>query len=176
MTEVSLPALTGPVEVVGAGLIGTSIGLVCRRLGLDVVLRDTSEENVRTATGLGAGRAAGHADRPQLVVVAVPPAALAATVVDALRRTDAVVTDVGSVKAAPLEAVAATVRPAELRRYVGSHPMAGTRGAGRDQGRRQRPRPVAADPGRQRRGGARPARRGADRPRHPDGGGRLRIG
>ncbi|HYH73884.1 MAG TPA: prephenate dehydrogenase [Nocardioides sp.] len=130
MTEVSLPALTGPVEVVGAGLIGTSIGLVCRRLGLDVVLRDTSDENVRTATGLGAGRAAGHADRPQLVVVAVPPAALAATVVDALRRTDAVVTDVGSVKAAPLEAVAATVRPAELRRYVGSHPMAGSERSG----------------------------------------------
>ena len=51
MTDDALPALTGPVEVVGAGLIGTSIALVCRRLGLEVVLRDTSDENVRTATG-----------------------------------------------------------------------------------------------------------------------------
>ncbi|MFM6849257.1 MAG: 3-hydroxyacyl-CoA dehydrogenase NAD-binding domain-containing protein, partial [Terrabacter sp.] len=48
MTE---PSLTGPVEVVGAGLIGTSIALVCRRLGIDVVLRDASEENLRTAHG-----------------------------------------------------------------------------------------------------------------------------
>lgn len=130
MTDDPLPALTGPVEVVGAGLVGTSIALVCRRLGLDVVLRDTSEENVRTATGLGAGRVAARGDRPQLVVVAVPPSAIAATVADALRRTDAVVTDVGSVKAAPLEAVAAQVRPVELRRYVGSHPMAGSERSG----------------------------------------------
>ncbi|MDI4643255.1 hypothetical protein K9U39_20445 [Rhodoblastus acidophilus] len=71
MTEEAPTPLTGPVEVVGTGLIGTSIALVCRRLGLDVVLRDTSAEHVRTATGLGAGRAVTSADRPQLVVVAV---------------------------------------------------------------------------------------------------------
>src|SRR5688500_10140404 len=108
-----LPALVGPIEVVGAGLIGTSVALVCRRLGLEVVLRDTSAKNVRTATGLGAGRAATAADRPQLVVVAVPPVDIAGAVVDALRRTDAVVTDVGSVKSAPLEAVAAKVRASD---------------------------------------------------------------
>ena len=128
--EVALPALTGPVEVVGAGLIGTSVGLVCRRLGIEVVLRDTSAENLRTAHGLGAGRAVTPADRPQLVVVAVPPASSADAIVDALRRTDAVVTDVGSVKAAPLSAVAARVGPAELARYVGSHPMAGSERSG----------------------------------------------
>ena len=129
MTD-DLPALTGPVEVVGAGLIGTSIALVCRRLGLEVVLRDDSAKNVRTATGLGAGRAATPTDRPQLVVVAVPPASIAGAVVDALRRTDAVVTDVGSVKAAPLEAVAAQVAASDLARYVGSHPMAGSERSG----------------------------------------------
>ena len=130
MTEDPLPALTGPVEVVGAGLIGTSIALVCRRLGLEVVLRDTSEENVRTASGLGAGRAVSARDRPQLVVVAVPPAAVADAIVDALRRSDAVVTDVGSVKAAPLAEVSARVGAAELARYVGSHPMAGSERSG----------------------------------------------
>ena len=77
MTDDDLPALTGPVEVVGAGLIGTSIALVCRRLGLDVVLRDTSAKNVRTASGLGAGRPVRATDRPQLVVVAVPPVTIA---------------------------------------------------------------------------------------------------
>jgi len=130
MTERPLPALTGPVEVVGAGLIGASVALVCRRLGLDVVLRDTSAENLRTASGLGAGRAASARERPQLVVVAVPPAAIPDAIVAALGRSDAVVTDVGSVKAAPLAAVAGRVRPAELARYVGSHPMAGSERSG----------------------------------------------
>ena len=130
MTEDALTPLAGPVEVVGTGLIGTSIALVCRRLGLEVVLRDTSAEHLRTATGLGAGRAVSAADRPQLVVVAVPPATIAGAVVDALGRTDAVVTDVGSVKAAPLAAVADRVRARDLARYVGSHPMAGSERSG----------------------------------------------
>jgi prephenate dehydrogenase len=130
MTDDDLPALTGPVEVVGAGLIGTSIALVCSRLGIEVVLRDTAEENVRTAHGLGAGRAARPEDRPQLVVVAVPPAVVGDVIVDALARTDAVVTDVGSVKAAPSEEVARRVGPDDLGRYVGSHPMAGSERSG----------------------------------------------
>ncbi len=130
MTDDDLPALTGPVEVVGAGLIGTSIALVCSRLGIEVVLRDTSAENLRTAHGLGAGRVARPDDRPQLVVVAVPPAAVGDAIVDALSRTGAVVTDVGSVKAAPFEEVAGRVGPADLARYVGSHPMAGSERSG----------------------------------------------
>ncbi len=121
---------TGPVEVVGAGLIGTSIALVCSRLGIEVVLRDTSGENLRTAHGLGAGRVATPDDRPQLVVVAVPPASVGDAIVDALSRTAAVVTDVGSVKAAPFEEVAGRVGPDDLARYVGSHPMAGSERSG----------------------------------------------
>src|SRR5690349_761812 len=130
MTDDDLPALTGPVEVVGAGLIGTSIALVCSRLGIEVVLRDTSEENLRTAHGLGAGRVATPDDRPQLVVVAVPPASVGDAIVDALSRTGAVVTDVGSVKAAPFEEVADRVGADQLARYVGSHPMAGSERSG----------------------------------------------
>ena len=74
------PALSGPVEVVGAGLVGTSIALACRAAGLDVILTDVSEDNLRTASGLGAGRPKAQGDRPQLVVIAVPP--------DHLRRLD----------------------------------------------------------------------------------------
>ncbi len=130
MTDDSPAVLTGPVEIVGTGLIGTSVALVCRRIGLEVVLRDTSAEHLRTASGLGAGRPARAGDGPQLVVVAVPPASVGAAVADALRRTDAVVTDVGSVKAAPLEQVAQWVDADQLRRYVGSHPMAGSERSG----------------------------------------------
>ncbi|QZY30590.1 prephenate dehydrogenase [Nocardioides coralli] len=121
--------LRGPVEVVGAGLLGTSIGLACRRAGVQALLRDTSAENLRTATGLGAGRVTAEGDRPQLVVVAVPPDQLGSEVVAALRRTDAVVTDVGSIKSAPLQVVAGEVA-ALAGRYVGGHPMAGSERSG----------------------------------------------
>src|SRR6478609_9925663 len=91
--------LRGPVEVVGAGLLGTSVALACRRAGLEVLLTDLSADHVRTASALGAGRPRTPADRPQLVVVAVPPDHLGTAIADALRASDAVVTDVGSVKA-----------------------------------------------------------------------------
>ena len=126
MSEPSL----GLVEVVGAGLLGTSIGLACRRAGIEVVLSDVSAEHVRTASGLGAGRSRSADDRPSLVVVAVPPAHLAAAITDALQNTQAVVTDVGSVKGRPLTDVVRRVDPAQLRRYVGSHPMAGSERSG----------------------------------------------
>lgn len=121
--------LTGPVEVVGAGLLGTSIGLACRRGGLEVLLTDLSDEHVRTASGLGAGRARRPEDRPQLVVVAVPPDHVGEAVVAALAASDAVVTDVGSVKGEPLRAVAEGAGPA-VARYVGGHPMAGSERSG----------------------------------------------
>lgn len=120
--------LTGPVEVIGTGLLGTSIALACRQAGLEVLLTDASAEHVRTATGLGAGRPRVPADRPQLIVVAVPPAFLGRVIGDALAADpDAIVTDVGSVKGAPLAEVA--VLPG-AERYVGGHPMAGSERSG----------------------------------------------
>jgi prephenate dehydrogenase len=121
--------LDGPVLVVGAGLLGTSIGLALRGQGVDVALRDVSQENLRIATGLGAGNTDASAVRPRLVVVAVPPDHLGEQVAEALRDTDAVVTDVGSVKSAPLAEVR-RLAPEGLRRYVGSHPMAGSERSG----------------------------------------------
>ena len=121
--------LSGPVHVVGAGLLGTSIGLALRARDVDVLLRDVDEKNLRIAAGLGAGSVTGDSE-PQLVVVAVPPDHLAAEIADALRSSAAVVTDVGSVKSAPLTAVRRLVPPEALVRYVGSHPMAGSERSG----------------------------------------------
>ncbi|MFC7501726.1 prephenate dehydrogenase [Nocardioides sp. CPCC 206347] len=122
-------ALTGPVEIIGTGLIGTSIALACRRAGLEVLLTDAAPDHVRTASGLGAGRPREVSDVPQLVVVAVPPDALGGAIRLTLDAAgpDTIVTDVGSVKGAPLDAVAS--HPA-VSRYVGSHPMAGTEHSG----------------------------------------------
>jgi prephenate dehydrogenase len=115
---------------VGAGLLGTSVGLALRKAGLEVLLSDRATEHVRTATGLGAGRpydATAAAD-VQLVVVAVPPDHLGPQVLAALAAGDAVVTDVGSIKGQPLAEVRAA--GADARRYVGSHPMAGSERSG----------------------------------------------
>ena len=123
--------LTGPVRVVGAGLLGTSIGLALRRRGIDVLLRDVNPRNVEIAGSLGAGVAEGVAEGGvQLVVVAVPPDHLADEIVAALTGSDAFVTDVGSVKGAPLREVAGRVDADQLVRYVGSHPMAGSERSG----------------------------------------------
>ena len=124
---------TGTVRIVGAGLLGSSIGHALVALGVDVVLADASRSALRLALDYGAGRAEAADDRPGLVVVAVPPDA-AADVVAAELATwpDATVTDVASVK----RGVLAELRTAgaEIERYVGSHPMAG----------RERGGPVAA--------------------------------
>ena len=120
--------LPEPVLVVGAGLIGTSVGLALRQRDVDVRLADHDPANLAAAVELGAGDAT-EPDRVGLVVAAVPPDHLGDAVVDALRRWDGVVvTDVGSVKTAPLEHVHASgVDPS---RYVGSHPMAGSERSG----------------------------------------------
>lgn len=127
-----LPALTGPVLVVGAGLVGTSVALALVEAGVEVLLSDHHPENVRTASGLGAGRSAESRPGAEigLVVVAVPPDALGGVVAEALQRHPrAVVTDVGSVKTQPLLEVTAADRDV-VHRYVGSHPMAGSERSG----------------------------------------------
>jgi len=123
------PSLHGPVLVVGAGLMGTSVGLALRRRGVPVLLDDADPRIARVAVSVGAGDTPNSQSAPQLVVVAVPPDHLGGSVVDALRRwPDAAVTDVGSVKVKPLtEVLAAGVA---TQRYVGGHPMAGSERSG----------------------------------------------
>ncbi|GGR73571.1 prephenate dehydrogenase [Nocardioides luteus] len=125
-----LSTLTGPVEIIGVGLLGTSVALACSSAGIEVLLSDAVASHVRTATGLGAGRRRKDGDQPQLIVVAVPPAHLGEVIVKALRENpDAVVTDVGSVKASPL-AYVREHSPRDVSRYVGGHPMAGSERSG----------------------------------------------
>ena len=121
--------LVGPIHVVGAGLLGTSIGLAAQRQGVSVWLSDANPEHVRTAISLGAGVAVPAGEVPQLVVVAVPPVHIAEVALDAL-ATGAVVTDIGSVKAQPLAQIGDHVDDVVLSRYVGSHPMAGNERSG----------------------------------------------
>jgi prephenate dehydrogenase len=115
---------SGSVRVVGAGLLGSSIGHALRTLGVDVALADTSPAQLQLAIDYGAGRATSAADKPALIVVAVPPDVVADVVERELAAyPDAVVTDVASVKLAPLREL--RERGVDLRRYIGSHPLAG---------------------------------------------------
>ncbi|UWF78704.1 prephenate dehydrogenase [Microbacterium sp. EF45047] len=118
------PRLSGTVRIVGAGLLGSSIGHALRAKGVDVVLADASPAQLRLAIDYGAGRAARDDDRPALIVVAVPPDVTADVIEAELERyPDAVVTDVASVKLEPLHELRR--RGVDLTRYIGSHPLAG---------------------------------------------------
>ncbi|MFF1574660.1 prephenate dehydrogenase [Leifsonia sp. NPDC058292] len=137
----STSRVTGPVRVVGAGLLGASVGLGLRARGVDVLLADASPANLDLAIDYGAGRADDGTAEPALIVVAVPPDLVSSVVrAELAAHPDAVVTDVASVKVAPLSelqtagsghADAAT----DLSRYVGSHPLAGRERGGPSSGR-----------------------------------------
>ncbi|WP_241978590.1 MULTISPECIES: prephenate dehydrogenase [unclassified Cryobacterium] len=116
--------LIGPVRVVGAGLLGTSVGLGLSARGIDVILDDASPTNLSIAVDYGAGRAARAGDAPQLIVVCVPPDVTAEIVARELAAyPQAIVTDVASVKLAPLQEL--RERGADVSRYIGGHPLAG---------------------------------------------------
>ncbi|MGO4102650.1 prephenate dehydrogenase [Leifsonia sp. YAF41] len=126
--------LVGPVRIVGVGLLGTSVGLGLRNRGIETILADASPTNLSIAIDYGAGRAARDDDEPQLIVVCVPPdvtAEIVARELDAF--PNAIVTDVASVKLAPLAEL--RERGADVSRYIGSHPMAGRERGGPLSGR-----------------------------------------
>jgi prephenate dehydrogenase len=122
--------VTGPgrVLVAGTGLIGTSVALALRDRGVHVWLTDVDEATARLAADLGAGtvvpdlrEAKGIADG---AVLAVPPAAVAATLARAQEYAVADwYTDVASVKELPV--AQARELGCDLSRYVPGHPLAG---------------------------------------------------
>jgi prephenate dehydrogenase len=122
--------LVSRVVIIGTGLIGTSIGCALSAAGYAVHLRDHKISHARVAAGLGAGTIEPPISaNVDLVVVAVPPGAIADLVVHSLQiYPNATVTDVGSVKAGVLDAL--WQRDVDLGRYVGSHPMAGSHHSG----------------------------------------------
>lgn len=126
----------GPVVLIGAGLVGTSIALALTRAGEQVHLVDRTRSHAVVAAGLGAGSIdQPNPDAVRLVLVATPPDAIPTVVLQSLKLyRHAVVTDVGSVKGRILQRLREAGVP--LERYVGSHPMAGSQHAG----------PLTADP------------------------------
>jgi len=132
-----VPRLFERVTVAGVGLIGGSLALAARAAGLvgEVVGLGRGAANLETAQQRGIVDRYSHdpleaARDADLLLLAVPvraTAAVARACAPALRK-GAVVSDVGSVKAAVLREVEA-VLPEGLS-FVGAHPIAGTEAAG----------------------------------------------
>ncbi|MEU7645441.1 prephenate dehydrogenase [Streptomyces huasconensis] len=115
--------------VIGTGLIGTSAALALASRGVTVHLADHDPAQARTAAALGAGTDETPEGPVDLCVVAVPPAHVAATLADVMRRGAArAYLDVASVKGGPrreLEALGLDLTP-----YIGTHPMSGRERSG----------------------------------------------
>ena len=115
------------VHVVGAGLIGTSIGLALRDTA-EVMLSDPRADHVDTAVARGAGRRwdGGTAD---LLVACVPPAAVAPTLADAVAGGRAAAyTHVSSVQSTVQAAL--ETAGVDVSLVCGSHPLAGRERSG----------------------------------------------
>ena len=114
------------VVILGTGLIGTSIALALRARDAAVWLADADPAAARLAADLGAGALLpGELAEPaDVAVIAVPPAAVAATLAEAqTTRLARCYTDVASVKQLP--AAQAAGHGCDLASYVPGHPLAG---------------------------------------------------
>jgi prephenate dehydrogenase len=118
----------GSVLISGTGLIGTSVALALGAKGTEVWVSDRDEATAKLAADLGAGSvvpdlrdAKGIAE---VAVLAVPPAAVAASLVFAQECAVASwYTDVASVKVLPVRM--ARELGCDLRSFVPGHPLAG---------------------------------------------------
>ncbi|MEV6010867.1 prephenate dehydrogenase [Streptomyces sp. NPDC051976] len=115
--------------VVGTGLMGTSAALALTKRGVDVHLTDHDPSAARTAAAIGAGTTDAPDGPVDLVIVAVPPAHVAASLADAMRRgLGRGYLDVASVKGGPRREL--EVLGCDLTHYIGTHPMAGRERSG----------------------------------------------
>ena len=109
-------------QIVGTGLIGTSIALNLAEKGWPLELVDTSERELELAKALIPN--AIKLDKIELVIVATPPA----LALDAIRKAhklnpQALILDVGSVKSKLQDEISSF--PDIAKRFIGTHPIAG---------------------------------------------------
>lgn len=113
------------VHIIGAGLLGGSMGLALAQSGWEVSLEDDSSEATEAALRtLSINDVAVDTSQIEVVVVAVPISANKATISKALSQyPNAIVMDIASVKTNSLPDVYGNAYPIE--RFVSTHPFAG---------------------------------------------------
>lgn len=128
------------IAIIGVGLIGASIAHAARQYGVadKVQLFDANPAVRERARELGLGEVFNDpekaVEKAELVVLAVPVGAMAAAAEACKRglKIGAIVTDVGSVKQAVVEALK-DVLPTYVY-FIPGHPLAGTEHSGPDAG------------------------------------------
>lgn len=119
------------VRIVGAGLIGTSIGLALAARNIAVEMIDVDSSNQALAQDL---TGAVSIPEPELIILATPLRALSQVINEQYALSpNSTFMDVCSVKVEPLEKVKASELP--LRQFVGTHPMAGREVGGAESAR-----------------------------------------
>jgi prephenate dehydrogenase len=109
------------VRIVGAGLIGTSIGLALKAAGAAVEFVDIDSAAELLANDLVKSSGV---QEPDLVIIATPPSAFKSTIQrEATLNPKAILMDIGSVKIKPILEVSTS--EGLLSRFCGTHPMAG---------------------------------------------------
>ena len=109
------------VRIVGAGLIGTSIGLALKAAGSSVQFVDVDKNAELLANDLVK---APEITTPDLVIIATPPSAFKSSIErESTLNPQAILIDIGSVKTKPILEVS-TIEGL-LSRFCATHPMAG---------------------------------------------------
>lgn len=109
------------VRIVGAGLIGTSIGLALKAAGVSVQFVDIDARAELLANDLVKSE---KFDSPDLIIIATPPSAFKSSIErEATLNPQAILMDIGSVKTKPILEV--STLEGLLYRFCGTHPMAG---------------------------------------------------
>jgi len=109
------------VRIVGAGLIGTSIGLALKAAGSSVQFVDVDKNAELLANDLVK---APEITTPDLVIIATPPSAFKSSIErESTLNPRAILMDIGSVKTKPI--VEVSTLHGLLYRFCGTHPMAG---------------------------------------------------
>ncbi len=109
------------VRIVGAGLIGTSIGLALKAAGASVQFVDVDANAELLANDLVKS---GNFENPDLIIIATPPSSFKSTIErEETLNPQSILMDIGSVKTKPLLEVS-TIKGL-LSRFCGTHPMAG---------------------------------------------------
>jgi cyclohexadieny/prephenate dehydrogenase len=129
VTIKTTPAHLGRVAIVGAGQVGTMLGLALRGTAEEVVLADRRRGAVTESLARGAGDRVVSIDEAvdaDIVVLAVPVPEIVRLVKSLGKglRPGSLLIDTGSAKVVVVDAMRAHV-PAQVR-AIGGHPMAGT--------------------------------------------------
>ncbi len=120
------------VQIIGAGLMGSSIGLALSHSGHDVSISDVSI-SIQTAAREFLRLPKDEFNDPEVVIVAVPPTSISQVIIDAKSKfSNATLIDIASIMNKPLVEVQAS--DGHISNWIPSHPMAGKESGGFENG------------------------------------------